>query len=203
MFCPKCGAQVNEDDLFCYKCGFALKGHAPMEGAAPTTKVEETNFDKMRRDRTLQNYWVNRAVAFIIDSVIIGAIVLLISIIFQLPYMLSGRSTTLIQSPFDTWFPFSMGIPSLLYFALLEYSYTQTFGKRVMEIRVVTKSGRPLSLGSSFLRNISKLFWPLILFDIIGGLITAGDPRQKYTDRMVGAVVEGGQTYSFFKSSGV
>ncbi|MEM3403002.1 MAG: RDD family protein [Nitrososphaeria archaeon] len=203
MFCPKCGAQVDEDDFFCHNCGFALKAQAPREGIAQPTEVEETNFDKMRRDHTLQNYWVNRAIAFIIDSVIIGAIVLLLSIAFQLPYIFSGGSINLFRSPFDTWFPFSMGIPSLLYFALLEYAYTQTFGKRVMGIRVVMKSGRPLPLGSSFLRNISKLFWPLILFDIIGGLITAGDPRQKYTDRMVGAVVEGGQAYSFIKSSGV
>lgn len=24
MFCPKCGSQVNDGDLFCRKCGFKL-----------------------------------------------------------------------------------------------------------------------------------------------------------------------------------
>jgi len=41
----------------------------------------------------------------------------------------------------------------------------------------------------AFIRNISKIFWPLYLLDVIVGLATPGEPTQKYTDRIAGTIV--------------
>ena len=197
MFCPKCGAEVRDDDMFCQKCGTTLKGSTSQ--AVPVRESQELGIDIVSKDRSLQDYWISRAIAFGIDSVIIGAIVLVLSFIFQFPDIIAGRAPLSLQNPFDIWFPFSTGLLSVLYFSLYEYSYKETFGKRIMGFRVETISGKPIRLDDSFIRNLSKLFWPLILLDILGGLMTSGAPKQKYSDRVVGAIVKSGKTYSFVR----
>lgn len=60
-----------------------------------------------------------------------------------------------------------------------------------MGFQVVTVGGRRPDLAAAFIRNISKIFILLPLLDILGGLITQGDPHQKYTDRIAGTNVIG------------
>jgi hypothetical protein len=48
--------------------------------------------------------------------------------------------------------------------------------------------GRP-SLESAFIRNISKVYWVLLILDVVGGFFTVGDPRQKYSDRIARTTV--------------
>jgi len=41
-FCSECGAEVNEEDTFCSKCGFSLKGNiAAKSPTIPTTTVKK------------------------------------------------------------------------------------------------------------------------------------------------------------------
>ncbi len=62
-------------------------------------------------------------------------------------------------------------------------------GKRIMGLRVITLGGETPSLEKAFIRNISKIYWILLLLDVIGGLATSGDPRQKYSDRFAGTLI--------------
>lgn len=82
-----------------------------------------------------------------------------------------------------------MGVVYRLYFSLLESSYGQTLGKRIMRFKVETTEGKTPSLEKSFLRNVSKIYWIFLLIDVLAGLGTYGDARQKYMDRVAGSVV--------------
>jgi uncharacterized RDD family membrane protein YckC len=51
-------------------------------------------------------------------------------------------------------------------------------------------NGNKVTLDKSFIRNISKIYWLLLLLDWIVALVTPGaDRRQKYTDRIAGTTV--------------
>lgn len=44
MFCPKCGSQVNDGDLFCRKCGFKLiypEGENVYTNSTPSMNTDE------------------------------------------------------------------------------------------------------------------------------------------------------------------
>jgi len=41
----------------------------------------------------------------------------------------------------------------------------------------------------AFIRNISKIYWIIVLIDTVIGLATIGDPHQKLTDRIAGTIV--------------
>jgi len=51
-----------------------------------------------------------------------------------------------------------LGLIYVLYFTLMEGIYGYTFGKRIMDLEVVTEDGHPPSLARAFVRNLSKIF---------------------------------------------
>ena len=50
-------------------------------------------------------------------------------------------------------------------------------------------NGGKVTTEKAFIRNISKIFWPFLILDWLIGIATAGDKRQKYTDRIAGTTV--------------
>jgi len=86
-------------------------------------------------------------------------------------------------------FPFAMGLLYILYFPIAETMYGATIGKRLLGLKVVTKTGGKLSFEKAFIRNISKIHQVLLLLDLIGGLITSTDLHQKYSDRIANTTV--------------
>lgn len=159
----------------------------PREGAGqPIREPEETGLDIIRHDRSLQDHWIRRVIGFVIDSVILAIALSILTLLFAFPLLFMGVFSPLLLF-------FGMGILSVLYFSLTESTYGQTLGKRLMGLRVITRAGTPISLEKALVRNVSKIFWVLLLLDVIGGLAMRGDPTQKYTDRMVDVVVSGGR----------
>jgi len=65
----------------------------------------------------------------------------------------------------------------------------QTFGKMFMNLKVTVTDGKPPTFGLTVIRNISKIYWLLLLIDVIIGMATVGDPYQKYSDRFAGTTV--------------
>ena len=59
-----------------------------------------------------------------------------------------------------------------------------------MGLRVARLDGKRLDPWSSFVRNISKIAFILLIIDVAAGLGTHGDGRQKYSDRYIGTFVE-------------
>ncbi len=86
-------------------------------------------------------------------------------------------------------FPFAAGLIMILYFVVSESYWGATLGKSIMGLRVTAVGGGRPSLGQTFLRNISKLHWLLLLLDTIVGLAVQTEYRQKFSDRYAGTIV--------------
>lgn len=175
IYCSKCGEKLPEGTKFCPKCG------TPVELEAKAKTVVE----RFERDQYLQDHWIKRAIAYIIDSIIVGAATTILIAITFFPIF--------IGNPFAFFnavsFPFAMGLLYILYFSIAETIYGATIGKRLMDLKVVTKTGEKPSFGQAFIRNISKIHQVLLLLDLIGGLITSNDLHQKYSDRIANTTV--------------
>jgi uncharacterized RDD family membrane protein YckC len=128
-----------------------------------------TGFDYLGHDKALQEHWLRRFGAILIDCVLIYA---------------------------PTWFLFSFigdhwSLPGLLsgaflflYATLFDSAAGGTVGKMVMHMKVVPISGA-MSPSRAVLRNFSKVFPPLLLLDwVIGMAVDTKDPRQKWTDQV-------------------
>jgi len=68
------------------------------------------------------------------------------------------------------------GLSFLFYMAICESRYGQTFGKRVMGLRVVTESGAQISFGQAVVRQLPLLF-QVFWIDILFALFT--DRKQR------------------------
>jgi uncharacterized RDD family membrane protein YckC len=149
-----------------------------------------TGFERISRDSRLQDHWIRRVIAFVIDSIVVGVSTFFIGSIIWLPFAPMAMATGLPWYMFNPlFFPFFAGVLSVLYFAFLETYYGGTFGKRIMKLETTRLNGQKPPLDSAFIRNASKIYWALVLIDTIIGLASAEDPRQKATDRIAGTIV--------------
>jgi uncharacterized RDD family membrane protein YckC len=131
--------------------------------------------------------WVIRAIAYIIDAIIISIVAFIIGVILAAVIVLSGAFFLFV----GYWlFLLTFGILSLLYFILLDVYRGATIGKGIMGLEVQLVKGGRISLGKSFIRNISKIFWLFLFLDWLIAIVTPGpDNRQKWTDRYAGTTV--------------
>lgn len=149
-----------------------------------------TGFEKIGKDTELQDHWIRRLVAFIIDSIFISICTLILAGLISIPFILTALATGLPWYMFNPFsFPFFIGILSILYFSLLETYYGATFGKKIMNLKTSNLDGQNPPLNSALIRNISKIYWILVLLDTVIGLAVPGDPHQKITDRIAGTTV--------------
>jgi len=142
-----------------------------------------TAFEKIGTDRQLQDHWIRRLIAAIIDGVLIYVTTGIISWLLLLHLLVMG-------APLFTGvaFPFMSGVLWMLYASFTE-SGLGTIGKQVVRLRVTTVDGKPASLDRTFIRNISKVYPLFWLLDVIIGMATPGDSHQKYSDRFAGTTV--------------
>lgn len=128
-----------------------------------------TGFDYLAQDKGLQEHWLRRLVAIIIDSIIIFAP---ISFLFHFLGM----------SWFFPWW--WAGAVLFLYAALFDSIIGGTVGKMLVQLKAVSVTGQ-LNTSQALMRNVSKVFAPLLLLDwIIGMAVDTRDPRQKWTDQL-------------------
>jgi uncharacterized RDD family membrane protein YckC len=136
-------------------------------------------------------HWLLRVVAFIIDSIIIGIVTYIIfSVVLYSLLFTGGLYWLYLGYGYYLIFPFVLGILEVLYFVILDVAWGGTIGKRVMGLQVQMTNGNKVAFDKAFIRNISKIYWLLLLLDWVVALFTPGaDRRQKYTDRMAGTTV--------------
>ena len=176
MYCTKCGKELPEGAEFCPNCGAAVR---------PEGGLYETAAERIGHDSLLQQHWIKRIIAIVIDSIIVGiATTIVIAVIF-FPLFLANPMGLF------HWlsFPFAMGLIYVLYFTITESIYGYTIGKGILNLKVVAADGGRPSFESAFIRNISKIYWILLILDVIGGFFTATDPHQKYSDRIAHTTV--------------
>ena len=179
-FCTKCGKELPAGATFCPSCG------APV-GASAAPSASVSGFDTLTKDQKAQEYWVWRFVAIVIDYIIVGIVWGVITLLVALPAILVGGGA-LIASVFGG-LAFVWGVIFVLYFAVAESVWGASLGKWIFNLRVVSKTGGNPSFGEAFVRNISKIYWLLLLLDVIVGLAITKGYKQKYSDHLMGTTV--------------
>lgn len=175
MYCSKCGEKLSEDSKFCTKCGAPINVESKIE----------TVVERFEKDPQLQGHWIKRLIAYVIDSVIVGVATALVLGLALFPVIITNPSAF-----FNLFsFPFAMGLTYILYFTFAEATRGATIGKGIMQLEVATKGDAYPSFEKAFIRNISKIYWVLLLLDVIGGLLTSKDLHQKYSDRIAHTTV--------------
>ncbi|HVP40766.1 MAG TPA: RDD family protein [Candidatus Krumholzibacteriaceae bacterium] len=152
----------------------------------------ETGYSKIFHSPKLQDYWIRRLIAFIIDAVIVSVAVLILELIIFWAVSVSTSATFMLPwwSTNSLVFPFSSGLPLFLYSACTESIYGFTIGKRIMHLKVITKEGNKPTLNKALLRNVTKIYWLAILLDIVVSLAMPNrDPTHRYLDSYAGTTV--------------
>jgi uncharacterized RDD family membrane protein YckC len=157
-----------------------------------------TGFELLRDDKNVQNHWARRVIAFVIDAVIVTVALAIIAVVVSIPFLIGLNFASTTGGAFPAWWNAWWGvwlgglIPLVvfLYFFLAEGLYGRTLGKEIMGLRVQRVDGKPMDLRNSFVRNISKIYWVLLLIDVAVGLGTHGEMSQKWSDRYIGTKVE-------------
>jgi uncharacterized RDD family membrane protein YckC len=132
-----------------------------------------TGVDLIGKNAALQEHWIKRVVATVIDSIIIAVVLILVNA------LLNGGVLRL-----GFWWMFILGFIWVLYSTMLEASSGRaTIGKRVAGLQVVAVQG-VMNVEKALIRNLSKIHVLFLLLDWVIGLATQGDPRQRYLDRI-------------------
>ena len=128
----------------------------------------------MDYDKHLKNIWVRRILAALIDFFITIAIVIIFDeFIIHLTYL---------------YLSIMQGVVWYFYSSIFDAINGKTPGKYLFKIRAVAFIG-DLSISRAFLRNLTKLNVILVIADAVAGLSTEGDPRQRYTERVIDSLV--------------
>jgi len=136
------------------------------------------------QNKALQDHWIKRVIAYIIDWLIVAVIsALLVALAFPLWWTFGGFGGL-----FWGLGTVILALFAILYWLIQEAFWGGTIGKKVMGLRVVGTTG-PMDIVKAAIRNVSKVHGLLLLLDWIIGLATEGDPRQKVLDRFAGTTV--------------
>jgi uncharacterized RDD family membrane protein YckC len=98
-----------------------------------------------------------RFVAVIIDSIIIGIIGVILTLIFGTHQTLFSTSIT--------------GLLALIYYIVLEATRGATVGKMALGIKVVKDDGSPISWSESVIRNLLRIIDVLPFAYIVGAIL--------------------------------
>ncbi len=135
-----------------------------------------TGFDYLSRDKALQEHWLRRFVAVLIDWVIIYVPVSIFLGIIGYGWL--GVVVISIES-----------VLFFFYCSVFDYYIGGTLGKMLLHLKSVAITGK-MNMAQALMRNVTKVFVPLLLIDwIIGMAIDTNDPRQKWTDQLARASV--------------
>jgi uncharacterized RDD family membrane protein YckC len=143
-------------------------------------------FEAVRTNTSLQNLWTRRAIAFIIDSLILLVVLAVLSAVLAIilaPVLVFSWDA---YSGFFSGFSAIFGLVIVWgYYVALEGSAGATIGKRFMELKVRSLTGN-MNYTKAFVRSFTKawlpLFTALFALDLIIGFLTEGDPKQRFSD---------------------
>jgi uncharacterized RDD family membrane protein YckC len=179
----KCGKELPSGATFCPSCGAPVQAGAP--GAAPSAPV--SGFDALTKDQKAQEYWLWRLVAYVVDAIIVYAVLAILTVLIALPALFTGGAAV-----FGALFgglAFVWGIIFVLYFSVMESTSGASIGKRFFRLKVVSRTNSNPTFAEAFVRNISKIYPLLLLLDVIIGLAISKGYQEKYSDHFMGTKV--------------
>lgn len=128
-----------------------------------------TGFDYLSQDKVLQQHWLKRFVALLIDFAIIYTPIWFVGAALGYPYLFPG---------------FFSGVALFVYAFLFESAVGGTVGKIILRMKAVPLRGA-MSPSQAMIRNLSKVFPVLLFLDwVVGMAVDTRDPRQKWTDQV-------------------
>jgi len=161
-FCRNCGNEVSEGAEYCPSCGTVVASADLMLAS-----------------------WGERFVAWLIDMVVLG--VLLSWMVWPGVYWLPEAWGTIVPN----WIPFvDFGFRNIIYFlywTVLEGTYGQSVGKKVMKIEVVHLNGQAIEIGKAAYQSFGKAF--LLPLDCIFGWIQYSSKQQRLFNYLSKTVV--------------
>ena len=134
-----------------------------------------SGFDLIGHNRTFQIHWAKRVIAYFVD---------LAAVFAPVWSFLYSRD---IRAPWV--YGILGGIVLFAYSTALEAIFRTTIGKFIVGLEVRSTRG-PMTFAKAVVRNIPKLFWFAFPFlDTLAGLVVDGDPRQRWSDNVLGTTV--------------
>jgi len=132
-----------------------------------------TALDLIEHDAALRDYWIKRCFASVIDAILVLTPVYVFMGLLALAggdlWWMGGVGSGFVWFAYSTFFEVAMGA---------------TIGKMLTGMKVVSTEGR-LDPSQVVMRNITKIFALLIVFDMVIAFVTeTTDPHQRYMDRM-------------------
>jgi uncharacterized RDD family membrane protein YckC/ribosomal protein S27AE len=132
-------------------------------------------FDLIGHNTALQEHWIRRFIAFLIDIIIVALVVFL----FNFAFYIFG----------NIWiWNFFGGVVWWLYSTIFEAAIGGTIGKKLVSLHVVATDGL-MDVPRALIRNVSKIFPLLVFVDLLVGMVMEGDPRQRFLDRIAHTTV--------------
>jgi len=126
---------------------------------------------------------VVRAIALVIDSVIIAAALWILRGLLDLAspdsYTVEARIVLVVI--------FAACVA--LYFTLFEWKLGATVGKRIMNLRVVTLSGGPITLGAAAARTVMRIIDGQFLYVVAAIAVAASKRHQRLGDMVAKTLV--------------
>ena len=161
--CKNCGNELPEGVRYCPKCGTAVE-------MPPQPRLA---------------FWGERFAAWLVDVVILGIVVGLISLVTL------GWPSFVIVPPLPSWIPFvNFGFGNIVYFlywTLMEGVYGRSLGKMFMRIKVTRLDGQPIDTAQAALESVGKAF--LLPIDLILGWVLHPRNRQRIFSYLSGTIV--------------
>jgi uncharacterized RDD family membrane protein YckC len=191
-YCLKCGTPIPINAAFCPSCGTPTQAQSSPYSAGAHSPTPDSGLTDLTRNSAAQQYWMKRLLAYVVDAIVVYALIGIVTAVAALPSFLAGVFVPGYSPrifPFGGFFGTFAGLLFVLYFTCAEATYGKTLGKRVMGLRVTVEGGGKPSLGVSFIRNISKINWVLLLLDVILGLALEAGYTRKFSDRYLGTNV--------------
>jgi len=154
----------------------------------------DRRFDVILATTALQNLWIRRVIAFIVDSLILllifAVVYAVLAIVLLVPALVFNLN---LFGGLFSGFSIVFGLLVVWgYYTAFEGSIGGTIGKRFMDLRVRSLSGE-ISYTKAFIRSFTKAWIPLFAFlfllDLIIGFATKGDPRQRFSDVVAETIV--------------
>jgi uncharacterized RDD family membrane protein YckC len=169
-YCKKCGNEIPEGAKYCPVCGTSTStSEATVMSATPSTSFVSG---------TKLATWGERFVAWLIDAIIVGVVMCIITGIIGLVDLFSG-----VTSIFNiaNWLSTAgiNGVVIFFYWMFMEASNGQSIGKMAMRIKVTRVDGAPINFAQAAIESIGKAFFPILIIDCLIGWILYPKQQQR------------------------
>lgn len=123
-----------------------------------------------------------RFLAWVVDVVIL----LVVTGLLLFPFAAFPRNPLLLLDPAFVGLGAAL---TLGYYGYFEGTQGRSLGKKAFNLRVLRTDGRPIGIEQALLRNVAKVFFLLLLLDVLLWLVAFREERQRASDRIAETIV--------------